>query len=66
MDSGIEIEENGTLVPVAPGFWLAPLKSSKPGMMRFVMVPYPGLYLVVNHDNTYRLLHFKDFIVENQ
>jgi hypothetical protein len=66
MDSNIEIEESGTLIPVAPGFWLAPLKSSKPEMMRFVMVPYPGLYLVVNHDNTYSLLHFKEFVAENQ
>lgn len=66
MDSDIDIEESGTLVPVAPGLWMVPLKSSKPCDMRFVMVPYPGLHLVVNHDNTYRLLHLKDFVAENQ
>lgn len=42
----VEIEESGTLIPVATGFWMAPLKSSKPGDMRFVLVPCEGVFIV--------------------
>lgn len=42
----VEIEESGTLVPVAPGFWMAPLKGSRPGDMRFTVVPCDGVFIV--------------------
>lgn len=46
MDEINEIEESGTLIPLVPGFWLAPLKSSKQGDMRFTVVPRDGVFIV--------------------
>lgn len=42
----VEIEESGTLIPLVPGFWMAPLKSSKQGDMRFTVVPCDGVFIV--------------------
>lgn len=41
----VEIEESGTLIPVAQGFWMAPLKGSRPGDMRFTVVPCEGVFI---------------------
>ena len=41
-----EIEESGTLIPLVPGFWMAPLKGSGPGDMRFTVVPCDGVFIV--------------------
>lgn len=51
----VEIEESGTLIPIATGFWLAPLKSGKPGMMRFTVVPCEGVF-IVREGLSYRVL----------
>lgn len=42
----VEIEESGTLIPIATGFWMVPLKSSRPGDMRFAIVPCDGVFIV--------------------
>ena len=42
----VDIKESGTLIPLMPGYWMAPLKSSKPGDMRFVVVPCDGVFIV--------------------
>lgn len=50
-----EIKESGTLIPVAPGFWMAPLKGGGPGDMRFVIVPCDGVF-IVREGLSYRVL----------
>jgi len=50
-----DIEESGTLIPVAQGFWMAPLKSSRPGDMRFAIVPCDGVF-IVREGLSYRVL----------
>lgn len=50
-----EIKESGTLIPVATGFWMAPLKSSRPGDMRFTVVPCEGVF-IVREGLSYRVL----------
>lgn len=50
-----EIEESGDLIPLAPGFWMAPLKSSKQGDMRFTVVPRDGVF-IVREGISYRVL----------
>lgn len=42
----VEIEESGTLISLVPGFWMAPLKGSGPGDMRFTVVPCDGVFIV--------------------
>lgn len=50
-----EIKESGTLVPVAPGFWMAPLKSGRSGDMRFTVVPCEGVFMI-REGLSYRVL----------
>lgn len=50
-----DIKETGTLIPVAPGFWMAPLKSGEQGDMRFVVVPCDGVFMV-REGLSYRVL----------
>lgn len=42
----IDIKDSGDLIPLAPGFWMAPLKSGGPGDMRFTVVPCDGVFIV--------------------
>lgn len=51
----VDIEESGTLIPVAPGFWMAPLKGSRRGDMRFVIVPCEGVFMI-REGLSYRVL----------
>lgn len=51
----VEIEESGTLIPIATGFWMAPLKGSKQGDMRFAIVPCDGVF-IVREGLSYRVL----------
>lgn len=51
----VDIKDSGTLIPVIPGFWMAPLKSSRPGDMRFAIVPCDGVF-IVREGLSYRVL----------